>query len=98
MYYSWGSFGQFYKFQPLHLVRRYFGEKIAIYFAWLGFYTSFLAPMALLGVIVTIYGAVTMDTDAPTAEVCDKNGSVANLVMCPQCRQQHCDFWRLGMR
>ena len=98
LYYSWGSFGQFYKFQPLHLVRRYFGEKIAIYFAWLGFYTSFLLPVALLGVAVTIYGAVTVGEDPPTKEVCDQDGAVGKLVMCPQCRKPHCDYWPLSMR
>ena len=86
------------KYQPLDHIREYFGEKIAIYFAWLGFYTSFLLPVAVLGVAVTIYGAVTVEDDAPTKEVCDQDGAVGKLVMCPQCRKPHCDYWPLSMR
>ena len=33
---------------------------MAIYFAWLGFYTAMLAPAALVGVIVFIYGLATL--------------------------------------
>jgi len=35
--------------QPLDKVRDYFGEDIALYFAFLGYYTFWLAPLALLG-------------------------------------------------
>ena len=34
----WNFFGT----QPLNLIRHYFGDEIAIYFAWLGSYTSIL--------------------------------------------------------
>jgi len=97
LYYSWGSFTKFYKFQPLHLIRGYFGEKIAIYFAWLGFYTSFLLPVALGGVAVFIYGVATVADDVPTAEVCDADGRIGEKIMCPQCRDKHCNYWRLCM-
>ena len=40
--------------------RTYFGEKIGIYFAWLGFYTAMLIPASLVGLGVFIYGLITI--------------------------------------
>ena len=39
--------------QPLHLIRDYFGEKIAFYFAWAQFFTVSLWPPAIIGACVT---------------------------------------------
>ena len=41
--------------------RSYFGEKVAFYFAWMGFYTTMLIPASILGLVVVIYGAATMN-------------------------------------
>ena len=38
------------------LHRRYFGEKVAIYFAWLGFITMFLTIATVAGIIIQIMG------------------------------------------
>lgn len=46
--------------------RRYFGEKIGIYFTWLGFYTTMLIPASLVGFIVFIYGCATVLSNTPT--------------------------------
>eukprot|EP00002_Diphylleia_rotans_P018600 TRINITY_DN359_c0_g6_i1.p1 TRINITY_DN359_c0_g6~~TRINITY_DN359_c0_g6_i1.p1 ORF type:complete len:691 (-),score=174.98 TRINITY_DN359_c0_g6_i1:495-2567(-) len=40
--------------QPIDKVRDYFGEYVAVYFAWLGFYTKCLVPLSLFGFIVLI--------------------------------------------
>lgn len=45
--------------------RKYFGEKIGLYFAWLGVYTQMLIPAAIIGVIVFLYGCATVDDDIP---------------------------------
>ncbi len=77
------------------IFRRYFGEKIGIYFAWLGFYTNSLFSAALLGFICFLYGCLTMATDTISQEVCD-DGPAANYTMCPLCDGVACEFWKLG--
>lgn len=64
-----------YKKQPLWLIRRYFGEKVALYFAWLGFYTRSLYPPAVVGLLCFIYGLGSMDGEdnIPSKEICDDN-------------------------
>lgn len=36
--------------------RNYFGEKVALYFAWLGWYTYMLVPAAVVGLIIFLSG------------------------------------------
>lgn len=36
--------------------RDYFGEKVALYFAWLGWYTYMLVPAAVVGLVVFLSG------------------------------------------
>jgi len=38
-------------------IRLYFGETIAMYFAFLGYYTFYLAPLAVLGIVAKLYFA-----------------------------------------
>ncbi|KAI3370915.1 hypothetical protein L3Q82_007421 [Scortum barcoo] len=61
LYEEWANYSVFYKYQPIGLVRKYFGEKIGLYFAWLGLYTQMLIPASLVGVIVFLYGCATVD-------------------------------------
>ena len=53
---GWGTFKNWYKFQPLDAIRTYFGVEITLYFAWLGFYTYMLIIPSIVGLIVFIYG------------------------------------------
>ena len=48
-----------------HAHRKYFGEKVGIYFAWLGFYTGMLIPASLFGLLVFIYGIITLSNNIP---------------------------------
>lgn len=45
--------------------RKYFGEKVGLYFAWLGVYTQMLIPASIVGVIVFLYGCATVDSNIP---------------------------------
>uniref|UniRef100_A0A8C0D7I0 Anoctamin n=1 Tax=Balaenoptera musculus TaxID=9771 RepID=A0A8C0D7I0_BALMU len=92
LYQEWARYRVFYKFQPIDLIRKYFGEKIGLYFAWLGLYTSFLIPSSVIGVVVFLYGCATIEEDIPSKEMCDQQNA---FTMCPLC-DKSCDYWNLS--
>ncbi|XP_075715944.1 anoctamin-2 [Rhinoderma darwinii] len=89
---EWARYGAFYKYQPIDLIRKYFGEKIGLYFAWLGLYTWLLIPASVVGIIVFLYGCVTVDTDVPSKEMCTEEQT---FTMCPLC-DKSCDYWNIS--
>ncbi|XP_065927950.1 anoctamin-4 isoform X8 [Magallana gigas] len=94
LYELWARPGRWYKYQPLDQIRGYFGEKVGIYFSWLGFYTSMLIPVAIAGVIAFIYGLATIMDDVPSTEICE-DPVISNYTMCPMC-DQRCSYWHLS--
>ncbi|XP_069018730.1 anoctamin-2 [Embiotoca jacksoni] len=89
---EWANYGVMHKYQPVDLIRKYFGEQIGLYFAWLGVYTQLLIPPSVLGIIVFLYGIFTVDANVPSQETCDDN---LNITMCPLC-DGVCDYWHLS--
>lgn len=94
LYNEWAHPKNFYKMQPLDLIRKYFGEKIGIYFAWLGFYTVMLSLAAVFGLGCFIYGYRSRESSTWSKEVCDPDIG-GQIVMCPQC-DNNCPYWRLN--
>ncbi|KFO28300.1 Anoctamin-1 [Fukomys damarensis] len=92
LYEEWARYGVFYKYQPIDLVRKYFGEKIGLYFAWLGAYTQMLIPASIVGIIVFLYGCATVDQNIPSMEMCDQRH---NITMCPLC-DKTCSYWKMS--
>ncbi|XP_037378480.1 anoctamin-5 [Talpa occidentalis] len=91
---NWASLSYFYKEQPLNLIRNYYGEKIGIYFVFLGFYTEMLSFAAVVGLACFIYGLFSMNRNLSSNEICDPEVG-GQIIMCPLC-DLVCDYWRLN--
>ncbi|KAH8387323.1 hypothetical protein KR093_006431, partial [Drosophila rubida] len=88
---EWASIRKWKNLQPLDYVKDYFGPKVALYFAWLGFYTHMLIPVSILGIFFFLYGFVTWSSDPISQDICNDT----ETIMCPQC-DRGCNFWRLN--
>ncbi|XP_070761810.1 anoctamin-7 [Enoplosus armatus] len=88
LYAFWAQWSCCRRYQPLDHIREYFGEKIALYFAWLGFYTGWLLPASFVGTVIFLFGFWLMATDVPAMELCDGRNS---FIMCPLCNI--CSHW-----
>ncbi|XP_037533840.1 anoctamin-7 [Nematolebias whitei] len=88
LYEHWAKWSCWSRYQPLDHIREYFGEKIALYFAWIGFYTGWLLPVSLVGTLVFLVGFWLVATDIPAKEVCESGDT---FTMCPLCST--CSTW-----
>ncbi|MED6275747.1 Anoctamin-5, partial [Characodon lateralis] len=95
LYKHWAKFFCFFKEQPINRIRNYYGEKIGIYFAWLGFYTEMLLFAAVVGTICFTYGFLTYDHNEWSKEICSEEIG-GKIVMCPLCDKK-CGFWKLSI-
>ncbi|XP_004346228.1 hypothetical protein CAOG_05555 [Capsaspora owczarzaki ATCC 30864] len=77
---KWARFKCFFRFQPLNLIRRYYGEQIGLYYAWLGFYTTWLFIPSILGILVFLYGVGTYKDNEIAQQVCS-----SSMVICGVC-------------
>ncbi|KAM9606713.1 LOW QUALITY PROTEIN: anoctamin-9 [Morphnus guianensis] len=77
--------------QRIEKIRCYFGEKVALYFAWLGWYTYLLGIAAVAGLVVFVAGITVFNSSQVSKEICE----ASNTIMCPLCDQK-CPFWLLS--
>ena len=91
---DWARFGRSFKYQPYAAIKDYFGSEIALYFAWLGFYTKMLVPLAIVGLAVFFYGIGSAGSHIPVKDVCEENNHGV-WYMCPLC-DKHCSYWDLA--
>ncbi|XP_077301157.1 anoctamin-4 [Arctopsyche grandis] len=96
LYLEWARPSKWHKKQPLWLVKKYFGDKIALYFCWLGFYTKMLYAPAIVGTLCFLYGLISMDFDdnVPSKEICDTSGP-GSITLCPLC-DKACKYQKLS--
>lgn len=90
---KWASVMRMYSKQPLDEIREYFGVKVALYFAWLGFYTYMLIPASIVGVLAFLYGWMSLKYDKVTKEICSEQFD--RVPMCPLCSIK-CPFWKMS--
>lgn len=59
-----------------------------------GFYTGWLLPAAVVGLLVFLYGVCTMHSNRLALEVCASQGQ---FKMCPLCDEEiGCNYWDLS--
>ena len=56
---EWASFKKIFKFQPLNLIRDYYGEKFVLYFAWTGMLLVTMFIPAIIGIVCFSIGLNT---------------------------------------
>lgn len=91
LYTEWAAVSKWYRYQPLDYIKEYFGVKIGLYFAWLGYYTYMLLLASIVGIACFLYSWFTIDSHIPSQEICNSN---LNITMCPLC-DTLCDYWEL---
>ncbi|XP_023039178.1 anoctamin-9 isoform X1 [Piliocolobus tephrosceles] len=76
---TWAGWRHMFRKQPIDEIRNYFGEKVALYFAWLGWYTYMLVPAALTGLLVFLSGFSLFEASQISKEICEAH----DILMCP---------------
>ncbi|XP_028370919.2 anoctamin-9 [Phyllostomus discolor] len=77
---KWARWRNLFRKQPIDDIRYYFGEKVALYFAWLGWYTYMLVPAAVVGLIVFLSGFSLFNASQISKEICEAH----QVFMCPR--------------
>lgn len=95
LYWNWARITSIYKYQPLSLIKKYFGSKVGWYFTWLGYYTKMLVPASIAGILCFAYGISTISDDIPSNDICGSDGIGAEVILCPTC-DKYCDYTRLN--
>ncbi|XP_012221258.1 anoctamin-1 isoform X2 [Linepithema humile] len=92
LYTEWASLRKCLHYQPLDYIKEYFGVKIGLYFAWLGFYTHMLIPASIVGLLCFIYSCATLYYNDLSEDICNGNNTIK---MCPLC-DHFCGYWNLN--
>ena len=81
---EWASYSSIFRRQPIDKVNGYFGQKVAYYYAFVGFYLSYVFPLAVLGCFGFLFGVASNFWSEPLREIC-KPVDESKYFMCPLC-------------
>ncbi|KAK7882262.1 hypothetical protein WMY93_028436 [Mugilogobius chulae] len=90
----WAAWSCWAKYQPLDHIREYFGEKIALYFAWLGFYTGWLLPAAVMGLLVSWWASGWCRQTFRVSLLFDNGGTVFLSVFMSLWAVTFLEYWK----
>ncbi|CAJ0572835.1 unnamed protein product, partial [Mesorhabditis spiculigera] len=87
----WATFSAMRKGQPIDSIKRYFGTKIAIYFAFLETTTRMFGIAGCFGIVWLIFVLAMLFNEKQTTirEICSDHSTL----LCPRCNR-FCDFRR----
>ena len=91
---DWARFGRIFKPKNIQRSKIILVARLPFYFAWVGFYTGMLGPLAILGVLVFLYGILSAGSHIPVKDVCDARNK-GLWYMCPLC-DKTCSYWDLA--
>lgn len=77
---NWGSAKKIFSVQPIDKVRDYLGEEVAMYFAWLGFYTQYLLVASVPGIIAFLIRYPVLNPNTNRLELSTKKLPTINPV------------------
>ncbi|XP_053058656.1 anoctamin-9 isoform X1 [Acinonyx jubatus] len=77
---KWAQWRNMVHKQPIDDIRDYFGEKVALYFAWLGWYTYMLVPAAVAGLVIFLSGFSLFNASQISKEICEAD----DILLCPR--------------
>ncbi|XP_053755233.1 anoctamin-9 isoform X1 [Panthera pardus] len=77
---KWAQWRNMVNKQPIDDIRDYFGEKVALYFAWLGWYTYMLVPAAVAGLVIFLSGFSLFNASQISKEICEAD----DILLCPR--------------
>ncbi|XP_006877072.1 PREDICTED: anoctamin-9 [Chrysochloris asiatica] len=77
---EWAQWRNMFCKQPIDDIRNYFGEKVALYFAWLGWYTCMLMIAAAVGLLIFLSGFAHFNASQISKEICEAH----DIFLCPR--------------
>ncbi|XP_071051514.1 anoctamin-3-like isoform X2 [Onthophagus taurus] len=90
----WASWWMICKFQPLHIIYKYYGSEVAFHYAWLEYYTKLLLIPLLGGIIVIMIGYyylyLSPEMIERVREIC-----FSKMKICPECTFKQCFYKNL---